>query len=207
MEPPRLQRTPSMEQRELFKKYDSHVFDTKPKVIETGPLDAALLKRKRQNQKKRFSTPKKIIVTEEHINPAEILYSNRRPGITRRGVKNKRRKTRKRKRKRKRRKHFKGGFGEKPGVGIKEGQTVRIRTENSTDDTKTWDPCWKVIVKTPKMRGAIVKKGMEEKVVNDAKIKPQGPLSKIKLKCGGKRRKTRRRKKHKRRRKRKTYKK
>jgi len=67
------------------------------------------------------------------------------------------------------------------------------------------DPCWKVIVKTPRMRGAIVKKGMEEKVVNDAKIKPQGILSK--LKCGGKRRKTRRRKKHKRRRKRKTYKK
>ena len=33
MEPPRLQRTPSMEQRELFKTYDSHVFDTKPTVI------------------------------------------------------------------------------------------------------------------------------------------------------------------------------
>ena len=131
------------------------------------------------------------------------------PGRTkragRRGGKRKRHKTRKRKRKRKRRKHFKGGLFEKPGMGIKVGQTVRIKTENSTDDTKTWDPCWKVIVKTPRMRGAIVKKGMEEKVVNDAKIKPQGILSK--LKCGGKRRKTRRRKKHKRRRKRKTYKK
>ena len=206
MEPPRLQRTPSMEQRELFKTYDSHVFDTKPKVIETGPLDAALLKRKRQNQKKRFSTPKKIIVTEEHINPAEIMMM-RRPGITRRGGKRKRHKTRKRKRKR--RKHFKGGFGEKPGVGIKEGQTVRIRTENSTDDTKTWDPCWKVIVKTPRMRGAIVKKGMEEIVVNDTKIKPQGFLSKRKCQniSGGKRRKTHRRKKHRRRRRRRTHKK
>ena len=152
------------------------------------------------------STPKKIKVTEEHINPAEIMMM-RRPGITRRGGKRKRHKTRKRKRKRKRRKHFKGGFGEKPGVGIKVGQTVRIKTENSTDDTKTWDPCWKVIVKTPKMRGAIVKKGMEEKVVNDSEIKPQGIVSKIKLKCGGKRKKTRRRKKHRRRRKRKTYKK
>ena len=204
MEPPRLQRTPSMEQRELFKTYDSHVFDTKPTVIETGPLDAALLKRKRQNQKKRFSTPKKIIVTEEHINPAKIMMK-RRPGITRRGGKKKRHRTKKRRRKR--RKHFKGGFGEKPGVGIKVGQTVRIKTENSTDDTKTWDPCWKVIVKTPKMRGAIVKKGMEEKVVNDSKIKPQGIVSKIKLKCGGKRRKTHRRKKHRRRRRRRTHKK
>ena len=208
MEAPRLQRTPSMEQREIFKEYDSRVFNTKPKVIETGQLDAALLKRKRQNQKKRFSTPKKIKVTVEHYHPAKIM-GQRRPGITRRGGKRKRHKTRKRKRKRKRRKHFKGGFGEKPGVGIKEGQTVRIKTENSTDDTKTWDPCWKVIVKTPRMRGAIVKKGMEEKVVNDTKIKPQGFLSKRKCQniSGGKRRKTHRRKKHKRRRKRKTYKK
>ena len=151
---------------------------------------------------------KKPIVRNEGIISARFGTA---PGRTkragRRGGKRKRHKTRKRKRKRKRRKHFKGGFGEKPGVGIYVGRTVRIKTENSTDDTKTWDPCWKVIVKTPKMRGAIVKKGMEEKVVNDAKIKPQGPLSKIKLKCGGKRRKTRRRKKHKRRRKRKTYKK
>ena len=207
MEPPRLQRTPSMEKRADFSRHDDNVFKIKPGVIS---LDDAILKRKHINQKKRkrFSTPKKIIVTEEHINPAEIMMM-RRPGITRRGGKRKRHKTRKRKRKRKRRKHFKGGFGEKPGVGIKVGQTVRIKTENSTDDTKTWDPCWKVIVKTPRMRGAIVKKGMEEKVVRDAKIKPQGFWSKRECQniSGGKRRKTRRRKKHKRRRKRKTYKK
>ena len=205
MEPPRLQRTSSMEQRADFSRHDDNVFNIKPGVIS---LDDALLKRKHKNQKKRkrFSTPKKIIVTEEHINPAEIMMM-RRPGITRRGGKRKRHKTRKRKRKR--RKHFKGGFGEKPGVGIKEGQTVRIRTENSTDDTKTWDPCWKVIVKTPRMRGAIVKKGMEEIVVNDTKIKPQGFLSKRKCQniSGGKRRKTHRRKKHRRRRRRRTHKK
>ncbi len=208
MEPPRLQRTPSMEQRELFKKYDSHVFDTKPTVVETGPLDAKLLKRKRQNQKKRFSTPKKIIVTEEHINPAEILYSNRRPGITRRGGKRKRHKTRKRKRKRKRRKHFKGGLFEKPGVGIKVGQTVRIKTENSTDDTKTWDPCWKVSLMMNRA-AQVEKHPVYDKEVRYENIKPQGFLSKRKCQniSGGKRRKTHRRKKHRRRRKRKTYKK
>ena len=115
---------------------------------------------------------KKPIVINEGITSAKFGTA---PGRTkragRRGGKKKRRKTRKRKRKRKRRKHFKGGFGEKPGVGIKVGRTVRIKTENSTDDTKTWDPCWTVIVKTPRMRGAIVKKGMEEREVNDAKIK------------------------------------
>jgi len=122
-----------------------------------------------------------------------------------RGGKRKRHKTRKRKRKRKRRKHFKGGFFEKPGMGIKAGQTVRIKTKNSTDDTKTWDPCWKVMVMMN--RAAIVEKNMEERTVRFTDIKPQGEVSKFRLKCGGKRRKTRRRKKHKRRRKRKTYKK
>ena len=202
MEPPRLQRTSSMEQRADFSRHDDNVFNIKPGVIS---LDDALLKRKHKNQKKRkrFSTPKKIIVTEEHINPAEIMMM-RRPGITRRGGKRKRHKTRKRKRKR--RKHFKGGFGEKPGVGIKVGQTVRIKTENSTDDTKTWDPCWKV--STRANRGWIVDKGMESRVVPTKEIKPQGMRSKRDCYIsGGKRRKTHRRKKHKRRRKRKTYKK
>ena len=204
MEPPRLQRTPSMEQREIFKEYDSRVFNTKPKVIETGPLDAALLKRKRQNQKKRFSTPKKIKVTVEHINPAEIM-GQRRPGITRRGGKKKRHRTKKRRRKR--RKHFKGGLFERPGIGIKAGLfPVRIKTENSTDDTKTWDPCWKV--STRANRGWIVDKGMESRVVPTKEIKPQGMRSKKQCYIsGGKRRKTRRRKKHKRRRRRRTHKK
>ena len=143
-------------------------------------------------------------MTVERINPEEIIKAN--VAKTRRGGrKRKRHKTRKRKRKRKRRKHFKGGFGEKPGVGIYVGRTVRIKTENSTDDTETWDPCWKVMVMMN--RAAIVGKNMEEREVRFTDIKPQGMRSKFKLKCGGKRRKTRRRKKHKRRRKRKTYKK
>ena len=127
-------------------------------------------------------------MTVEHPNPAKIIKDN--VAKTRRGGKRKRHKTRKRKRKR--RKHFKGGFGEKPGVGIKVGQTVRIKTENSTDDTKTWDPCWKVMVMMN--RAAIVGKNMEEREVRFTDIKPQGMRSKFKLKCGGKRRKTRRRK-------------
>ena len=97
-------------------------------------------------------------------------------------------------------KHFKGGIFERPGVGIKAGQTVRIKTENSTDDTSTWDPCWKVSTMTH--RGAIVDKaGMESRVVPKLEIKKQGILSR--QKCGGKRRKTRRRKRKTKRKKRK----
>ena len=201
MAAPRLQRTPSIEQREIFTKHDDKVFKTIPVHVSPGALDEALLKRKRQNQKRRFK-PKRIIqMTVEHPNPAKIIKDN--VAKTRRGGKRKRHKTRKRKRRR--RKHFKGGVFEKPGVGIYVGRTVRIKTENSTDDTETWDPCWKVMVMMN--RAAIVGKNMEEREVRFTDIKPQGMRSKFKLKCGGKRRKTRRRKKHKRRRKRKTYKK
>ena len=185
MEPPRLQRIIYGTGKYW---YDSRVFNTKPKVIETGPLDATLLKRKRQNQKK-DSLPLKIKVTVEHINPAKIM--GERPGITRRGGK-KRHRTKKRRRKR--RKHFKGGLFERPGIGIKAGLfPVRIKTENSTDDTKTWDPCWKV--STRAHRGWIVDKGMESRVVPTKEIKPQGMRSKKDCYIsGGKRKKTHRRK-------------
>jgi len=133
------------------------------------------------------------------------------PGRTRRrgGRKRKRHKTRKRrKRKRKRRKHFKGGLFEKPGMGIKTGQIVRIRTKNSTNDTSTWDPCWKVGVMMNRA-AQVDKHPIYDKEVRYEDIKPQGFLSKRKCKniSGGKRRKTRRRKKHKRRHKRRTHKK
>jgi hypothetical protein len=212
MAAPRLQRTPSIEQRERFVEHDDKVFKTIPVHVQTGPLDEALLKRKRQNQKRRFKQKRTIQMTVEHPNPAEIIKAN--VAKTRRGGKRKRHKTRKRrKRKRKRRKHFKGGLFERPGVGIKTGQIVRIKTdqskvnENGTPDFSTWDPCWKVITKTH--RAAFVEKGMEEKVVRDENIKPQGFLSKQKCKkiSGGKRRKTRRRKKHRHRHKRRTHKK
>jgi len=133
------------------------------------------------------------------------------PGRTRRrgGGKRKYHKTRRRrKRKRKRRKHFKGGLFERPGVGIKTGQIVRIRTKNSTNDTKTWDPCWKVSLMMN--RAAQVEKDpIYDKEVRYENIKPQGILSKQKCKkiSGGKRRKTRRRKKHRHRHKRRTHKK
>ena len=206
MAAPRLHLPPSIEQREIFTKHDDKVFKTIPVHVSPGALDEALLKRKRQNQKRRFK-PKRIIqMTVEHPNPAKIIKDN--VAKTRRGGKRKRHKTRKRKRKRKRRKHFKGGFGEKPGVGIKVGQTVRIKTENSTDDTKTWDPCWKVSLMMNRA-AQVEKHPVYDKEVRYENIKPQGFLSKRKCKniSGGKRRKTRRRKKHKRRRKRKTYKK
>jgi len=98
MAAPNLQRTPSIEQRDVFREHDDNVFKPKPQIVETGPLDDALLKRKRQFQKKRDQTPKSFKSTFEHIEPADML-SNRRPGITRRGGKRKRRKTRKRRRK------------------------------------------------------------------------------------------------------------
>ena len=139
------------------------------------------------------------------------------PGRTRRrgGGKRKRHKTRKRrKRKRKRRKHFKGGLFERPGVGIKTGQIVRIRTnqskvnENGTPDFSTWDPCWKVSLMMNRA-AQVEKHPVYDKEVRYENIKPQGFLSKRKCKniSGGKRRKTRRRKKHKRRHKRRTHKK
>lgn len=143
---------------------------------------------------------KNIMLRNESILSAQLAA----PGRTRSrrgGRKRKHHKTRKRrKRKRKRRKHFKGGWLERPGVGIKAGLfPVRIKTENSTDDTKTWDPCWKV--STMANRGWIVDKGMESRVVPTKEIKPQGMRSKKDCyMSGGKRRKTRRRKKHKRRR-------
>ena len=134
--------------------------------------------------------------TEETYDPAKLLKKSRR--TQKRGGKRKRHKTRKRRKKR--RKHFKGGLFERPGIGIKAGLfPVRIKTENSTDDTKTWDPCWKV--STRAHRGWIVDKGMESRVVPTKEIKPQGMRSKKHCYIsGGKRRKTRRRKKHKRRR-------
>ena len=141
--------------------------------------------------------------TKEVYDPATLLKKSRH--TQRRGGKRKRHKTRKRRRKR--RKHFKGGLFERPGIGIKAGLfPVRIKTENSTDDTKTWDPCWKV--STRAHRGWIVDKGMESRVVPTKEIKPQGMRSKKQCYIsGGKRRKTRRRKKHKRRRRRRTHKK
>ena len=145
---------------------------------------------------------KKPIVINEGITSARQAA----PGRTRRrGGKKKRHRTKKRRRKR--RKHFKGGLFERPGIGIKAGLfPVRIKTENSTDDTKTWDPCWKV--STRANRGWIVDKGMESRVVPTKEIKPQGMRSKKQCYIsGGKRRKTHRRKKHKRRRRRRTHKK
>jgi len=94
MAAPNLQRTPSIEQRDVFREHDDNVFKRKPPIVETGPLDDALLKRKRQFQKKRDLTQKSFGSTFEHIEPADML-KNRRPGITRRGGKRKRRKTRK----------------------------------------------------------------------------------------------------------------
>jgi len=106
MAAPRLQRTPSMEQREIFTKHDNNVFKTIPVYVSPGALDKALLKRKHQNQKRRFK-PKGIIqMTFEHSNPEEIIKAN--VAKTRKGGKRKRRKTRKRKRKpktRRRKKH------------------------------------------------------------------------------------------------------
>jgi len=150
---------------------------------------------------------KRIMFRNEGITPARQAA----PGRTRRrgGRKRKRHKTRKRrKRKRKRRKHFKGGLFEKPGMGIKTGQIVRIRTKNSTNDTSTWDPCWKVGVMMNRA-AQVDKHPIYDKEVRYEDIKPQGFLSKRKCKniSGGKRRKTRRRKKHKRRHKRRTHKK
>lgn len=144
---------------------------------------------------------KKPIVINEGITSARQAA----PGRTRRrGGKKKRHRTKKRRRKR--RKHFKGGLFERPGIGIKAGQTVRIKTENSTDDTKTWDPCWKV--STRAYRGWIVDKDGESRIVPTKEIKPQGRRSKKDCYIsGGKRRKTHRRKKHKRRRRRRTHKK
>lgn len=129
------------------------------------------------------------------------------PGRTRRRDGGKKKRHRTKKRRRKRRKHFKGGLFERPGIGIKAGLfPVRIKTENSTDDTKTWDPCWKV--STRANRGWIVDKGMESRVVPTKEIKPQGMRSKKQCYIsGGKRKKTHRRKKHKRRRRRRTHKK
>ena len=98
MAAPNLQRTPSIEQRDVFREHDDNVFKLKPPIVETGPLDDALLKRKRQFQKRRDLTQKSFGSTFEHIEPADML-KNRRPGITRRGGKRKRRKTRKRRRK------------------------------------------------------------------------------------------------------------
>ena len=146
---------------------------------------------------------KKPIFRNEGITSAQQSA----PGRTRRGGKRKRKRHRTKKRRRKRRKHFKGGLFERPGIGIKAGLfPVRIKTENSTDDTKTWDPCWKV--STRANRGWIVDKGMESRVVPTKEIKPQGMRSKkLCYISGGKRKKTHRRKKHKRRRRRRTHKK
>ncbi len=100
MAAPNLQRTLSIEQRDVFRKHDDNVFKPKPQIVETGPLDDALLKRKRQFQKKQEEQKKQKTFksTFEHIEPADML-KNRRPGITRRGGKRKRRKTRKRRKK------------------------------------------------------------------------------------------------------------
>ena len=207
MAAPRLQRTPSIEQRERFVEHDKTVFQANTAHVQTGPLDDALLKRKRQNQKRRFKPKQKIQMTVERINPAKIIKAN--VAKTRRGGKRKRHKTRKRrKRKRKRRKHFKGGLFERPGVGIKTGQIVRIRTKNSTNDPKTWDPCWKVSLMMNRA-AQVDKPPVYDKDVRYENIKPQGILSKQKCKkiSGGKRRKTRRRKKHRHRHKRRTHKK
>ena len=73
MAAPRLQRTPSIEQRERFVEHDKTVFQANTAHVQTGPLDDALLKRKRQNQKRRFKPKQKIQMTVERINPAKII--------------------------------------------------------------------------------------------------------------------------------------
>ena len=94
---------------------------------------------------------------------------------------------RKHKKHHKSRKHKKGGFGDKPGVGIKSGVLVRIYTGKEGEvltNPQTWEGGWTVDVVMH--RSSIVRKGIEEKTIENIHIKPQGLRARLTNKLFGK---------------------
>ncbi len=86
MSTPRLQRTPSIDQRERYEEHDNSVFQLEPRVSWQSS-DAELLKRKHINQEKARRPKNKYKITHEHTTPLAIIKSN--VAKTRRGGKRK----------------------------------------------------------------------------------------------------------------------
>ena len=119
------------------------------------------------------------------IEKKALIFKNRHTGVVVQRAPLKHSNTiKKRKHKKKHsksRKHKKGGFGEKPGVGIKSGVLVRIYTGKEGEvltNPRTWEPGW--VVDVVMNRASIVRKGNEEKTIENIHIKPQGVRARIK---------------------------